>query len=173
EVTITVVDDPDVNAFALPGNRIVVLRGLIDTAKDGDELAGILAHESAHLAHLDPVVGVIRNVGLSAIAHSLGMGGALAPKLGTRMLSLAYSRSVEARADRSAAAYLHAAGLRADGLARFFTRLQQLQGSDILPAFLSDHPPLAQRKTKMADDAAGVAALSPREWAAIRSMCGR
>ncbi|MGD9895631.1 MAG: M48 family metalloprotease, partial [Candidatus Methylacidiphilaceae bacterium] len=42
EVTITVVDDPDVNAFALPGNRIVVLRGLIDTAKDGDELAGIL-----------------------------------------------------------------------------------------------------------------------------------
>ena len=172
-VAIVVVDDPVANAFALPGDRIVVLRGLIDTVTDGDELAGVLAHETGHLAHRDPVTAMIRGLGLGAVAHALGMGGAVSTNLGEEMIGLAYSRRVEARADRAGVTYLRQAGLRADGLARFFARLEAKQGSGGLPPFLADHPPLAEREAATAADATGAAPFGPRRWQAIRAMCGR
>ncbi len=53
------------NAFALPGGKVFVLKGLLDKAESPDELAGILAHELGHLKHHDNMRGLIYNGGTS------------------------------------------------------------------------------------------------------------
>ncbi|MDE2007843.1 MAG: M48 family metallopeptidase, partial [Rhodospirillales bacterium] len=170
-VVVTVANDPVANAFALPGHRIVVLRGLIAEAANGDELAGVLAHETAHIAHLDPITAAIRGLGLNVLGNALGVGGGASAPIGGALIGLAYSRDVEARADRSAVVYLRRAGLRADGLARFLARMEARHPDGGLPPFLADHPPLAQREAAAAAGSAGAPALGPRGWAAPRAVC--
>ena len=121
-VRIAVLDDRMVNALTLPGGRVLVMRGLIDKAQDGAELAGVIAHELGHVAHRDPTTRLLRQLGIGFIAASLGWNDALANAGGIAqdLMTLLYSRRAEAAADAAGEAYLNRAGLRADGLGRFF-----------------------------------------------------
>jgi predicted Zn-dependent protease len=160
---VIVLDSAQVNAFSLPDGRIVVLRGLIRTAEDPDELAGVLAHELGHVRHGDATREALRAAGLHFLADSLGWEGALVGHVTT----LSYSRQAEAAADQSALETLRAAGLRADGLGRFIARL----GGDAVPAFLSDHPGNADRAAALRVSPNGRAALTPESWAAVKGLC--
>jgi Zn-dependent protease with chaperone function len=170
-VSVAVIDDPVINALTLPGSRIVVMRGLIDQIGDPDELAGVLAHEMGHVMRRDPEVAMLRNLGLSAIASLLGIGGGSvnAPDL----VSLSYSRSAEAAADEAAIRYLSAAGMSTDGLARFFARLQALEAKTgaAEAGWLATHPPTAKRRQHVSGEA-GVPALDLADWSALKSVCG-
>ena len=75
-VTITVVDDPAINAFTLPGGRVLVMRGLIAAATDGPMLAGVIAHELGHVAHRDPTTTLIRGLEFSLLLNAIGAGNA-------------------------------------------------------------------------------------------------
>lgn len=140
-----VVDAPMVNAFALPGGKIVVFTGLIAKAGDADQVAGVLGHEMAH--------ATLRH-GLQRIGQSLGFAAAVNLLLGdTKGLVAAgaelfqsasvssYSREQENAADEEGVRMLHAAGIDPRGLTRFFETLKG-EGGDLpgVVSWLSTHP---------------------------------
>lgn len=169
---VQVVDIDVTNAFALPGGAIVVFDRLVRRARSPDELAGVLAHEMAHVIHRDPTQAVLRSVGFTLLVRSL-LGGAPGAQLGGVLFQLANSRSAEEAADREALAILRRAGLRTDGLAKFFDRLEQEAPSDSsMPTILSTHPPTPERRAAVTtDDHGGQPALDRAAWAAVRRIC--
>ena len=176
--TVGVIDDATVNAFALPGHRILIMRGLIDAAEDGGGFAGVLAHEMGHVAHRDPVKSLLRAAGLGAVAAALGLGdGGLASSasLTRAPTAAAYGRAAETQADAAAIGTLRRAELRADGLGRFFEMLERREAEPGGPghelAWLSDHPPTAERETQVAQPSDGAPAMTDAEWSALRRMC--
>jgi beta-barrel assembly-enhancing protease len=173
KVRIEVLDDPMVNAVTLPGGRVVVMRGLIDKVQDGGELAGVIAHELGHVAHRDPTTLLLRQMGLGLIAGSLGWNDSFANAGGIaqQLLTMSYSRRAEAAADASGEAFLSGAGLRADGLGRFFAQLETIEGHGAGIAWLATHPPTAQRLAHATRSTAGAPPLSDAEWQAVRGMC--
>jgi Zn-dependent protease with chaperone function len=170
-LTLDVIDGSMVNAFALPGNHIVVFRGLIDKAGSGDEVAGVLAHELAHQDLRHPMQGAIQQVGLGAVL-TMALGGSDAGSVGQILVGFTYTRRMEAAADARGVELLEGAGLRADGLAGFFRRLGPEQSEGILPDWLASHPGLADRIAATDRPATGESAFDAKQWAAVKAVCG-
>jgi predicted Zn-dependent protease len=175
-ITVTVAAGKTVNAFAAPGGQVVLFEGLLTFSQSADELAGVLAHEMAHVAARHPTRRVIRDLGFRHLIDAL-TGGTLATGwlngLGEALVSSSFSRQDERDADAAAAATLRAAGIRGDGLGRFLVRLRQRHGEmpEIL-SFLSTHPPAGERQAALeAQDLTGDRGLSDEQWEALRSMC--
>lgn len=177
-LTVTVLDHPMVNAFALPGGRVVFFRGLIEEAGAAEEVAAVLAHEIGHVAARDPTRIALRSAGsVGVLGLVLGdfAGGAVVLFLAERLIEASYSQEAEAAADAFAAERLAAAGVPPDALARFFRRLQKKHGdADGIVAHFLSHPRLAERIAS----AEGTAApgetrpiLGKAEWAALRQIC--
>jgi Zn-dependent protease with chaperone function len=171
-LTLDVIDGSMVNAFALPGNHIVVFRGLIDKAESGDEVAGVLAHELAHLDLRHPLQGAIQQLGVGA-ALTLALGGSDVGNVGQILVGFTYTRRMEAAADARGVALLEAAGLRADGLASFFRKLKPEESQGILPDWLASHPGLAERIAATDRPATGMHALDTEEWRALKAVCAK
>lgn len=170
---VVVVKTPDQNAIALPGSTVLVFSGLLKDARDGDELAGVLAHEFTHLRLRHPTTAMIRAVGVgTAVTLLTGDGSGLVATGAAVALAGAYSRDDEAEADRGAVALLSRAGLSTDGLAAFFRRLADQPST--LPAWLSTHPDsLARAQAVEAQRITpGAPALTPEQWAAVKGICG-
>jgi Zn-dependent protease with chaperone function len=161
-------DNPVINAFALPRGDVILLRGLIRSARSGNELAGVIAHELGHVVHRDSDRRWLRQLGLGAITAVFGwnqLGGEAARSL----VAISYGRAAETAADDFAISTLRAAGLRADGLGSFLARSSVDRG---IFAFLSDHPSAADRVARTREPAKGQPAFTALEWLAIRDMCG-
>ncbi|MEE8468519.1 MAG: M48 family metallopeptidase [Planctomycetota bacterium] len=148
--TFKIVDSEQVNAFALPGGFIVVYTGLLAEADDPGQVAGVLAHEMAH---------VTQRHGLRRIAHSLGVWAAISTIFGSAdgLTSIAvelftmanvndYSQDQETAADLEGARMLIAGRIDPAGLASFFAKLGAEQGDvpDAL-AWFSTHPQHKER----------------------------
>lgn len=148
--------------------------GLIGKAEDGSELAGILAHEMGHILHRDPVTLLVRRTGLAAVATALGVGGGWGniAGFGNELVALSYGRAAETNADDAAIRMLHDAGLRSDGLGRFFALLEK-RAPDVAGGFswLSDHPSTAERRARAAGFTEGAPPFTADEWAAVRHIC--
>jgi beta-barrel assembly-enhancing protease len=182
---IVVLDYGVVNAFAAPGEEIVLLRGLLNKAESADEVAGVLAHEMGHGLELHPEAGIIRLVGLTAMTEFMlgGSGGTIA-NIGLLMAQLSYSRSAEREADAQALRLLKGAGIATDGFSTFFRRMakdtgeaadKKAQGSRANPFdMMSSHPSVAERVATV--DAqpkyAATPALSAAQWKDLKSICG-
>ena len=192
-VTLSVLDDGLVNAFTLPGGHILVMRGLITHADDGAMLAGVIAHELGHVAHRDSTTLLLRAMGFSLLLHAIGLGdaGGTAAAGATNLMSLAYSRAAETAADDTAVTLLAKAGLRADGLSRFFARMEHLgavipgQGAGEQPkptpdrragamlSWFATHPPSEARRERTARAETGEMPFTEAEWRAIKTMCAK
>ena len=180
-VSVTVADVAQVNAFAAPGGPIVVFSGLIERADSADELAGVLAHEMGHVMERHPTAAAIRRLGVMVLLQGLVGDSAwlaeLTAGLGATLIELSYSRGDEAEADAAALRILRRAGIRRDGLRRFFERLAEDEasaGASGIVHFLSSHPPSGSRAAALArrtDEDAGGPAMSPAAWRALRSIC--
>jgi Zn-dependent protease with chaperone function len=174
--TIRVVDVPVVNAAALPGGNIVVFDRLLEEARSPDELAGVLAHEMAHVDERHVTQAMIREFGIGAV---LGTVGGTAGS-GINMLdSLHYSRGAEMEADTDAVESLRRARISPAGTADFFARLaedeKKLGGAANGLAYVSTHPLSAERERKFRrsalDRRAYTPALAPDEWRALVAIC--
>lgn len=134
-------DDEDVNAIALPGGHVIVLRGLIEEA-NGDELAGVLAHEVSHVLEKHGMQQLARFIGPQFIlkfffANDSALGALTA---GTAILgSLHHSRKAEAQADDRAWDILEKANIDPRGLTSFFRKLKALE-MPFATDTLSTHP---------------------------------
>jgi Zn-dependent protease with chaperone function len=167
--SVVVVNRPEVNAFAMPGGRIVLLHGLLMRAEDADELAGVLAHEIGHLRHDHPLRGLMRAVGLGVLASIL-TGGSDVAALGATLLSLANSRAFEAEADTEAVRILQVAGIGTAGLHRFFARMEEQHLPDVA-RYLASHPSTAERQAAIPQERGARVAMAPEAWAALRRIC--
>lgn len=135
-----VVQDPSVNAFAMPGGYVVVHSGLIEAADSAEEVAGVLAHEVQHVERRHSLKGIVHRLGWQAVLGlALGdvTGGAwgdIAAELG----NLKFSRDQESDADLQGLAALHRAGIAPQGMVSFFQKLSRQDGATI--ELLSSHP---------------------------------
>ena len=147
---VVVVNTEVVNAFALPGDMVVLTQGLIDNASSAEEVAGVIAHEMGHVAHDHPIESMYRTATVSALAGLVtgdAAGGILITGLGQWVLNTGYSRAAEREADQYALERLYAAGIDSSGLERFFARLMEERDKDAGPfsRMLSTHPPTRER----------------------------
>jgi predicted Zn-dependent protease len=119
-----VVNDPTLNAFALPGGYVVIHSGLIMKARRASELQGVLGHEIAHVTQQHGMRAVVRSAGLYLVAQALigdasGLMAVLADA-GPLLLNQKYSRDFEREADAEGYALLKRARIDPRGLADFF-----------------------------------------------------
>lgn len=154
-----VVDDPRINAFALPGGYIGVHTGLLEATRSEDELAGVLAHEIAHVTqrHIARAIHASQRQSILSTAMMLGamiigvaggsgevVEGALAVAQGTAIQQqINFTRSNEYEADRIGIGALAEAGFDPHGMASFFEVMsrQQTGAPDTrVPEFLLTHP---------------------------------
>jgi predicted Zn-dependent protease len=155
-----VVQQKDINAFALPGGPMFVNVGTINAAQNEAQLAGVMAHEMSHvyMQHSAKQSGkLLPNIlsGLGQIAGAVvgGVGGAIASaggQLSGGLLSMRYSRGDEAQADAVGAIMVYKAGYNPMELANFFEILNKQGGSP--PQFLSDHPNPGNRSAAIAKE---------------------
>lgn len=143
------VKDKDVNAYAVPGNMIMVTSALYEEASSENEIAMILAHEQGHFYYRDHLRALGRKMSLLLltvlVAPSADIGSLLDGLVGG--LLLRYSREQEYKADAFGLDLMNKVyGGNAAGVIDFFERLQKKEGTSAkFTAFLSTHPLSSER----------------------------
>ena len=171
DIRIRVSSHEMVNAFAMLGGDVVVFHGLIEFAESPDEVAAVVAHELGHLIRRHPTQALVRALSLDLFMDFLTGGSALSG-IGQTMVALSYSRDAEREADALGLRLLRDAGLRRDGMASFFRRLEEKHGG--LPEslrYLSTHPTVGERVENARTDSEGASAMTPAAWDALRRIC--
>ncbi|HEX8638267.1 MAG TPA: M48 family metallopeptidase [Pyrinomonadaceae bacterium] len=150
-----IVNARDINAFALPGGPMYVNRGMIEAARSEGEMAGVMAHEIAHVAlrhgtsqatkQRNPL-NQIGTIGLILGGAILGgEQGAQLGALGAQAWMTKYSRDYEEKADILGAQIMANAGYDPRDLANMFRTIEQQSGGARGPEWLSSHPNPANR----------------------------
>jgi hypothetical protein len=157
-----VIPQKEINAFALPGGPMFVNVGTITAASNEAELAGVMAHEMAHvyMQHSAKQAGKSQlTAGLFGLAGAIlgatigGIGGQLAQmgvQFGAGTLIMKYSRDDESQADAVGAIILYKAGYNPQAMADFFQKLAAEGGQP--PQLLSDHPNPGNREQAIQDE---------------------
>lgn len=159
------INDPSINAFAMPGGYIGVHTGLIISAQTESELAGVLAHEISHVSqrHIARQVFQSKQISMASMAamlvallaarsNSQVAGAAMAgSQAGAISAQLAFSRDFERESDRLGFEILRKSGMDTRGMADFFERLQKSVRlyENNATAYLRTHPLTGERLTDM------------------------
>ena len=155
--TIKVIDSDDVNAFALPGGFFYVDSGLIDAAETEAELAGVMAHEIAHVAacHVarQRTRGQLMNIGAMSvmmIGGPIGYGVYEAAGIAMPMTFLKFSRGFESEADFLGVQYLYKAGYDPQAYTSFFERVKAMEKrrENVIVKAFETHPQTPDRIAK-------------------------
>ena len=155
--TIKVIDSDELNAFALPGGYFYVNTGIIELAEDEAELAGVMAHEIAHVAARHGTRNASRgqvanwaSIPLIFLGGWAGYGVRQAANLAVPMTFLKFSRGFEKEADFLGVQYLYKTGYDPVSMVQFFERLKatQKKKKGALAAAFSTHP-LTEKRIKI------------------------
>jgi predicted Zn-dependent protease len=169
--TIKVIDSDEVNAFALPGGFFYVNSGLILAADEEAELAGVMAHEIAHVAARHATRQMTRaqwaNIGtipLIFVGGGIGYAVRSAAGLALPMTFLQFSRGFEAQADYLGLQYMYKTGYDPQAFISFFEKLQAKEKKK--PGFLargfSTHPQTPDRIEKSQEEIATILPARPQ-----------
>jgi predicted Zn-dependent protease len=152
--TLTVVADEAINAFALPGGYIFINTGLLNFAENDGEVAGVLAHEIAHVECKHGINTVSRAIGFTLLLDLLANRSPDPEKsaqlgaIAITLLQRGYSREAEYEADAYGVRFTTAAGYSKQDMIAFFKKLQQKYGSQNnyqVLQLLNTHPPTDER----------------------------
>ena len=162
-----IVDDKELNAFAIPGGYVYVNSGLINLATD-NELAGVLGHELGHIAarhsikRLQTVLGYQLILGIAlGLSGNTTMGQAI--DIVFNLVNLGYSRKDEFLADKLAVRYSKRAGYQPYAIVTFFEKLKkesEKKGPNFNLVFLSSHPPITERIKAVENEIKNVPSVS-------------
>ena len=163
-IGLVVINDPQINAFAVPGGLFALNTGLINSARNMDEVAGVMAHEIAHVTqrHYSRSQEAFKGQGLLSLAGIL-VGALVASQsdgdvgaavmLGSQAAlmdkQLTYSRNQEREADRIGMQYMYAAGYNPQSMADFFEVMHRATSQvSFLPDFWFTHPLTSERMSE-------------------------
>jgi Zn-dependent protease with chaperone function len=166
------VNDRAINAFALPGGFIYINRGVIEAADNEAQLAGVMAHETSHVALRHGTnqasKAYVAQVPLAILGGMLGNNNsmkAMLAQLGadfaTNSLLLKYSRTAESQADEMGTQILYDSGYDPRAMAQFFQKIQAEDKSGRPVEFFSNHPNPDNRLERV-DQEIGLLGGSPR-----------
>ena len=174
EYSFKAVNLKDINAFALPGGPMFVNRGMVEAATTEGQVAGVMAHELAHvlLRHGTANATKAQNAQLGALAGAIA-GAVIGGRVGTAVQQgsqfglgtwlLKYSREYEKQADLLGAQMMARAGYDPNDLARMFETIEKQAKSRGGPEWLSDHPNPGNRSQYIAAGGAHAAGRAERE----------
>jgi len=163
-IGLLVINDPQINAFAVPGGLFALNAGLINSARNMDEVAGVMAHEIAHVTqrHYSRSQDAFKGQGLLALAGIL-VGALVASQadgdVGTAVMmgsqaalldkQLTYSRNQEREADRIGMQYMYRSGYNPHSMADFFEVMHRSTSRlSFLPDFWFTHPLTTERMSE-------------------------
>ena len=186
--TFKVVNDPSINAFALPGGPTYVHTGLIRAADNEAQLVGVMAHEIAHVAlrHGTNQASKANLLQLPAAIAGAAVGGGggsllgqlaqLGIGLGFNSVLLKFSRGAERDADILGAQMMSRSGWNPLEMARFFEKLEA-QGGHRGPEFLASHPNPGNRMKTIQEEIRylpqrNYSAESTGDFARIKALVG-
>lgn len=159
--TIKVVDDDSINAFALPGGFLYVNSGLILAADEEAELAGVMAHEIAHVAARHGTRQMTRGqlanfatIPLIFVGGGLGYALQSAAGLALPLTFMTFSRSFEAEADYLGVQYMYKTGYDPQAFLAFFEKVQaqEKEKPGRLAKAFATHPQTPDRITKTQEE---------------------
>src|SRR4026209_1882567 len=150
-----VVNARDINAFALPGGPMYVSRGMIEAARTEGEMAGVMAHEIAHVALRHGTAQATKGQKYGTLAAIAGIAGTIFGGAGVGQLAqapfavylLKFSREYETEADILGAQIMAQAGYDPRDLANMFQTIERQGGGG--GGFLSDHPSASDRYARI------------------------
>jgi Zn-dependent protease with chaperone function len=160
--TFRVVNQKEINAFALPGGPMFLNRGMIEAARDEGEIAGVMAHELSHvlLRHgtaqatkgekfqIGAIAGQVLGAIVGGTAGSIIANGS---NLGLSTYFMKFSREYESQADVLGVQLMARAGYNPQSMANMFKTLAAQGGGG--PEFLSDHPNPGNREQRILQEA--------------------
>jgi len=162
-LTVKVIDDPSLNAFALPGGFLYVNTGLLQAADEEDQVAGVMAHEIAHVAarHWASQMTKMTFAQFAMIplifvpmSYPVYMGVMEAYMQGVPLAFLKFNRGAEAEADYLGIQYMYKAGYDPNSYVAFFGKVmdeeRRMPGS--MPQVFMDHPPTGDRIIKSEEE---------------------
>ncbi len=186
-VRVDVASSPVVNAFAVPGDHIVVFMGLLDVTPNADALAGVLAHEMGHLEHKHPLRSMAWSMTIGTVINAIGgnVGG-----IANVANLLANSRSYEHQADQAALDTLVRNHVATKPMADLFNAMEGIQDKKAaadksaiaLPerartvfSYMQSHPATPERTAMFAavHQTGTVPSVPAADWFAIQSICDR
>ena len=148
--TFDVVNQKEINAFALPGGPMFLNRGMIEAAKTEGEVAGVMAHEISHVALRHgtaqatkgqgaAILGTLGQIGGAIIGGGLGQVLSAGSQIGASLKLMQYSREFESQADILGAQILARAGYDPREMANMFRTIEKESGGGG-PQWMSSHP---------------------------------
>ena len=155
--TIKVIDASEINAFALPGGFLYLNTGILLAVDEEAELAGVIAHEVAHVAARHATRQMTRanfaniaSIPLIFIGGGIGYAARSAAGIGLPMSFLKFSRGFEEEADYFGVQYMYKAGYDPQSFMTFFEKVQvrEKQKPGTLSQVFASHPPIAGRIEK-------------------------
>jgi predicted Zn-dependent protease len=137
------------NAFALPGDTVVLTDELIEFVEKDEEIIGVVAHELAHLERRHAVRSVLQGAGIfimvSILVGDVASITSTAGTLPALLLETGYSRRFEEEADHIASQWMMSAGYGVEPMIAFLTRIKEKEAFAEGPEFLSTHPATEKR----------------------------
>lgn len=178
-IRVQAVRAPFVNAFALPGGTVMVTDELIAQAKSPDELAGVIAHEIAHVERRHVMQAAWRSMGAGLVLDAVVGGGSGAGQqailLASSLSNQRFSRKLETEADTRGMQLLARHDISSQGMADFFDRMADRKADARVrqaAEWFSSHPDMVARAA-LAKTAArpGRPALSDADWQRVKAVC--
>jgi predicted Zn-dependent protease len=180
-IRVEAVRAPMVNAFALPGGVVLVTDEMIALARTPDELAGVLAHEIAHVEKRHAMHAAWRSMGVGLVLDALVGGGTGAGQqavlLAGGLTEQRFSRELEKEADARAVELLAAREISTAGMADLFGRMADRKSDERLrkmAEWFATHPDTLHRsQTLRASARPGAPAMSPEHWRELKQVCAQ
>jgi len=154
--------EQQINAFALPGGYIYIFKGLLDRLEDDNEIAGVLAHEVAHICAKHNIKRLQSSLGATALqilTSQTEADGETKARANSAiaLLMLAYSREDEFLADKLGVKYMKLAGYNPQGAVRVVEKLIDIQRKSPIKPYSGyrTHPYLAERKAVIRNEIRG------------------